>query len=140
MDAASPDSVFSDAEGIRPLETLLVADDELSVRTLAGHILRRYGYTVLEAANGKEALELVEKHEGPLDMLVSDVQMPVMGGRELAESLVKIRPGIKVLLLSGYTDDGRVRNGVIREEYAFLPKPFTPSELAKRVRQILDQT
>jgi two-component system, cell cycle sensor histidine kinase and response regulator CckA len=138
MDAASINSGNSGLDPSPAAETLLVADDEESVRTLAGHILRRHGYTVMEASNGREALEMVEKHEGSLEMLVSDVQMPVMGGRELAEALLKLRPGIKVLLLSGYTDDGLVRNGVIRQQYAFLPKPFTPNELVRCVRQILD--
>ena len=103
------------------------------------HVLQTFGYTVLEAAHGSEALRLVEKHAGPVHLLVSDLVMPEMGGRQLAERVVALKPDIKVLFLSGYTADAVVRHGVLESEIAFLQKPFTPSVLARKVREVLDQ-
>jgi two-component system, cell cycle sensor histidine kinase and response regulator CckA len=97
------------------------------------------GYTVLEANHGGEAVRLAERYDGPVHLLVSDVVMPEMGGRVLAERLAAARPGMKVLFVSGYTDDAVVRHGVLEAEMAFLQKPFTPGLLARKVRNVLDQ-
>src|SRR4030095_2673707 len=93
--------------------------------------------TVLEASNGEEALKIAERHEGPLDLLLSDVVMPRMGGPELAQELLARRPAEKVLYMSGYTDHPMVRRGVVNAGVAFLQKPFTPPVLVSRIREIL---
>jgi CheY-like chemotaxis protein len=123
---------------LRGSETILVAEDEDGVRSLTREVLEKYGYTVLEAANGEEALKVAEAHEGPLDLLLSDVVMPRMGGPELAQALLAKRPSVKVLYMSGYTDHPMVRRGVVNAGVAFLQKPFTPTVLVSRVREVLE--
>jgi len=118
--------------------TILVAEDEDGVRSLTKEVLEKYGYTVLEASNGEEALKIAERHEGPLDLLLSDVVMPRMGGPELAQELLARRPAVKVLYMSGYTDHPMVRRGVVNAGVAFLQKPFTPTVLVSRIREILE--
>ena len=122
----------------RGTETLLVAEDEPAVRALTCHVLRAAGYTVLEAGEGEEAVRVAERHAGPIDLLVTDVVMPGLGGRELAERLAGRHPGLRVLYLSGYTDDAVVRHGVREAQVAFLQKPFTTAGLAVKVRDVLD--
>ena len=128
----------SNTLSLRGSETILVAEDEDGVRSLTREVLERYGYTVLEAANGEEALKVAEQHEGPLDLLLSDVVMPRMGGPELAQALLAKRPTVKVLYMSGYTDHPMVRRGVVNAGVAFLQKPFTPTVLVSRVREVLE--
>jgi two-component system, cell cycle sensor histidine kinase and response regulator CckA len=118
-------------------ETILLAEDEDGVRSLTREVLEKFGYTVLEAANGEEALALAGSHQGPLDLLLSDVVMPRMGGPELAQVLLRDRPALKVLYMSGYTEHPMVRRGVVDSGVAFLQKPFTPSILITRVREVL---
>jgi two-component system cell cycle sensor histidine kinase/response regulator CckA len=119
-------------------ETILLVDDDEPVRLVARAILRRYGYRVIEASNAGEALLHAEAHPGAIDLLVSDVVMPQMSGPTLAQRLAASRPGMKVLCMSGYTDDSIVRHGVIEGSIAFLQKPVTPQALARKVRAVLD--
>ncbi len=122
-------------------ETVLLVEDEPSVRQLATSALRTYGYSVLEAADGQQALKLAKARTGTdIHLLVTDVVMPAMGGRELVDGLVAIHPETKVLYMSGYTDDAIVHHGVLEEGTEFLQKPFTPVTLGRRVREILDDT
>jgi len=128
----------SNTLSLRGSETILVAEDEDGVRSLTREVLEKYGYTVLEAANGEEALKVAESHEGPVDLLLSDVVMPRMGGPELAQALLAKRPSVKVLYMSGYTDHPMVRRGVVNAGVAFLQKPFTLTVLVSRVREVLE--
>ena len=118
-------------------ETILVAEDEQIVRVLVRKVLEQAGYMVLLASGGAEALQLAERHPGPIQLLVTDVVMPGMSGRELARRLVERRPMTKVLYLSGYADDAVERHGVLDPGTAFMQKPFSPSALATRVREVL---
>ena len=119
-------------------ETVLLAEDEEALRQLALLALQSFGYTVLVARDGEEAIQHSRQHQGPLHLLVTDVVMPKMNGRQLAEAVVRLRPDTKVLYLSGYTDDAILRHGVLETNVAFLQKPFTPSVLARTVREVLD--
>ncbi len=119
-------------------ETVLVVEDEVAVRTATVFVLRSLGYRVLESAGGFEAIRHCSDHDGPIHLLLSDVIMPEMGGREVAAAVAAARPGIKVMFLSGYTDDAIVRHGILQEQVAFLQKPFTPTSLARKVRAVLD--
>lgn len=121
----------------RGTETLLLVEDEDAVRALARFTLQQCGYTVLEASHGEEAMRVAAQHGEQIHLLVTDVVMPGMGGRVLAERLLSIHPGMKVLYLSGYTDDAVVRHGVLHEEVNFLQKPFSPNALAHQVREVL---
>ena len=134
------DKVPADEERGRPpqgTETILLAEDEDVVRGLVGNILQENGYTVLAASQSEEAFLISGQHEGPIHLLVADVVMPGMSGRELAERLVPLRPMMKVLYISGYTDDAVVRHGVQTADMAFLQKPFTPAVLLRKVREVL---
>lgn len=137
-DVAAPPPVTGNSSLPRGTETILVVEDEPGVRALLRRMLGSRGYKVLEATNGAEALELIEQHTGPLDLVVSDVVMPHLGGRPLYERLAASRPGLKVMFLSGYTDDAVVRQGILSDRVPFLQKPFTAAALAQKVRQVLD--
>ncbi len=123
----------------RGTETILLVEDEPQVRAVAATILRKKGYHVLEARNAGEALLHAEKYEKPIHLLLSDVVMPHMSGPELARRLARERAGLKVLCMSGYTDDSIVRHGVIAADLAYLQKPITPDALATKVREVLDR-
>jgi PAS domain S-box-containing protein len=127
-------------EGLpRGAETVLLVEDEVSVRALAARVLRAQGYTVLEAADGDEALALARELGGAtIDLLLTDVIMPQTGGRALADRLVALLPSVKVLYMSGYTDDAIVHHGRLEPGIAFLHKPFSPAGLARKVREVLD--
>ena len=118
-------------------ETVLLVEDEAVVRALAQDILVMNGYTVLAAAHGPEALAISERHKGPIHLMLTDVVMPYMNGRELYERLAPSRPQTKVLYMSGYADSGIVHGGAIVPGTAFIPKPFTPEALAAKVREVL---
>jgi PAS domain S-box-containing protein len=119
-------------------ETILYVEDEDAVRALGTRTLRRLGYTVLETRDGEEALRASERHGGAIDLLLTDVVMPRMGGRELADELAGRHPGMRVLYVSGYTADVVARHGVVEDGRGFLEKPFSPALLAERVREALD--
>lgn len=119
-------------------ETILLVEDEEGVRVLAAHILRTQGYTVLTAGDGQEALRVAQDQPVGIDLLVSDVVMPHLGGWALAETLRPLMPGMKILFTSGYTDDAVVRHGMIEKGANFLQKPYSPSALVRKVRQVLD--
>jgi two-component system CheB/CheR fusion protein len=121
----------------RGTESILLAEDEDAVRELVRRILEARGYTVIEARNGREGLKLCESHKGKIDLLVTDVVMPELGGRELAEASLKLRPELKVVFMSGHTQDVILKEGV-GHGAAFLHKPFTPMQLAQTVRDTLD--
>jgi two-component system cell cycle sensor histidine kinase/response regulator CckA len=120
-------------------ETILLVEDEETVRKLARTALQGKGYTILEAGRGGEALSLFEQHQGLIDLLVTDVVMPQMSGRELAEQLKALQPQLKVLFMSGYTDDAIVRHGLLAAEVEYLSKPFSLNVLASKVRELLDK-
>jgi two-component system cell cycle sensor histidine kinase/response regulator CckA len=123
----------------RGTETILVVEDDSALRALSARVLEANGYTVLLARNGIEALAIASGHEGQIDMVATDVVMPKMNGRPLVEKLLEGRKGMRVLFMSGYTDDEVMRRGVIDGRTAFLQKPFTPGQFAKKVREVLDQ-
>jgi two-component system, cell cycle sensor histidine kinase and response regulator CckA len=120
-------------------ETIVVIEDEDVVRNLASRGLRDHGYEVLEARNGAQALAYIKQHPGTVDLVISDVVMPEMGGRELGESLARVEPGLLVLFMSGYTGEDVVQRGLLDPGAPFQQKPFTPGGLATKVRAMLDQ-
>ena len=119
-------------------ETILLVEDEEAVRTMISKVLQSGGYTVLEAQHGVEALRVCKKHKGPIHLMVSDVVMPQMSGRELAGRLALRRPEMRVLYISGYPDNAIVHHGVLETGTAFLQKPFTLNALEYKVREVLD--
>jgi PAS domain S-box-containing protein len=118
-------------------ETVLLVEDEEGVRTLTRHILQTSGYTVLEARHGLEALQVSEQQSGPIHLMVTDVVMPEMNGPQLARRILQLRPSLKVLFLSGYTDSTLLHNGLLDASRNFLQKPFAPEDLKSKVREVL---
>jgi CheY-like chemotaxis protein len=122
----------------RGSETVLLVEDEEALRRLSRRVLAQFGYTVLEAPDGVEALHLAEAYHGPINLVLTDVVMPRLSGRDLAERVRASHPEAKILFMSGYTDDAVVQHGVLSQEVTLLRKPFTPYALAARVREVLD--
>jgi PAS domain S-box-containing protein len=123
---------------LRGTETLLLVEDEALLRGPVADTLRFYGYRVLEAGDGREALLISERHQGPIHLMLTDVVMPQMSGRELAERLGPLRPEMKVLFMSGYTEDAIVHHGVLESAMPYIQKPFTPESLVGKIREALD--
>ncbi len=136
--------VAAQAQAARPVaetpasETVFVVEDEMALRELAKRILKSAGYTVLTFGTAEEALPALTEHEGPVHLLLTDLILPGMTGRELATRLKKVRPEIKVLYTSGYTDDAILRHGVLENASHFLGKPYSVAELRRKVRAMLD--
>ena len=135
-----PQAPAREAVTVTGTETILVAEDDETLRPLAKGLLEKLGYTVLEAENAEQALGVAGAHAGPIHLLVADVVMPGASGRELARRLAQSRPETRVLYVSGYTDDAIVHHGMLEPGLNFLQKPFTPAALARKVREVLDAT
>ena len=119
-------------------ETILLVEDEPALRDLARRVLERAGYRMLLAASGEEAIEWMEGTDDPIDLVVTDVVMTGINGRELAERLKAMRPGMKLLFMSGHTDDAVLRHGLLQDATRLITKPYTPAELKQRIREVLD--
>jgi CheY-like chemotaxis protein len=135
--APAPVAAKSDATPMGN-ETILLVEDDDAVRQYAARVLERQGYEVLAAGNGDEALVICDEHAGPIHLLATDMVMPKMGGLQLVERLASARPEIKVVFMSGYTDNAVVHHGVLQIDIPFLHKPFTPKLLLGKVREVLD--
>ncbi|RLC26552.1 MAG: hybrid sensor histidine kinase/response regulator, partial [Deltaproteobacteria bacterium] len=120
-------------------ETVLIVEDNDLLRNFAQKALQGYGYRVLDAENGEDALMLCKEHDGQIDLMITDVVMPKMGGREAAKRLQPLNPQMKVIYMSGYTDNAIVHHGVLEPGLHFLEKPFTPKGLVCKVRKVLDE-
>jgi CheY-like chemotaxis protein len=128
------------ARDLHGSETILVVEDEDMLREIIGRSLKNYGYTVLEARHGGEALLLCERHPEPIHLMLTDVVMPNMNGRELADRLAPLRPDMKVLYMSGYTDNAIVHHGVLEADIFFVQKPFRTKKLIEKIREILGES
>ena len=135
----APDRESAPVEDLRGDKTVLVVEDEESIRKLAVDILGHYGYAVLSAGDGEEALRIAGEFKGEIDLLLTDVVMPRMGGPELFERIRRLRPGIEVLYVSGYTDDAIVHQGALDAGIAFLQKPYSPISLVRKVKDVLEE-
>ena len=120
-------------------ETVLIVEDDGLLRNLAQNTLQRYGYKVLDAKNGEDAIRVCKEYDGRIDLMITDVVMPKIGGREAAKRLLPLYPQMKVIYMSGYTDDAIVHHGVLEPGLNFLEKPFTLEGLARKVREVLNQ-
>jgi CheY-like chemotaxis protein len=137
---AAAEAVVRDGEGgavVPATETILLVEDEPQVRSLTRTMLARLGYRVLEAESADEALRITSGHEGPLDLLLTDVVMPRMSGTDLARHVQTARPGVRVLYMSGYTDNGVIDQGMLAAGTPFIQKPFTSAGLSRKVREVL---
>src|SRR5205085_1959334 len=130
--AAQPEMPMGD-------ETILLVEDEELVRKLAHEVLQMSGYQVLVAANGGAALLICERHTGPIHLLLTDIVMPEMSGQELAERLARLRPEMRLLFMSGYTSNAIIHQGTFAEGLHYIPKPFSPDALTRKVREVLDE-
>ena len=135
---AAPESAAPPSESFRGTETVLVVEDADALRKLTVTLIRQYGYQVLSAANGAEALDLVQQVDQNIDLLLTDVIMPGIGGHALAQRLSALRPGLKILYMSGHTDSSIGQHGVLEAGISLLHKPFTEEELVRKIREVLD--
>ncbi len=138
LDEAEAETPLSDREDLTGTETVLVVEDERQILELTKKILKKLGYTVLAAATPGEACVLAEKHDRPIDLLLTDVVMPNMNGKELQERIEQIKPGIRTLFMSGYTANVIVHRGVLPKGTQFIPKPFNRAALGRKIREVLD--
>jgi CheY-like chemotaxis protein len=139
--ASIPEASGPALAGIAPRgghETILLVEDETGVRRIARLALENMGYRVIEASTGAAAIAIADTHAGVINLLITDVVMPMMSGREVAEAVQARRPGIKILFMSGYIDDAVVRHGIVASMDAFLQKPFSPLTLTTKVRSVLE--
>jgi len=136
--AAAAGATAAPGTSHRGTETVLLVEDAAAVRSVIHEALVRQGYAVMDAPNGAEALRIAANHPGPIHLLLTDVVMPGLSGRQLSDQLTRIRPETRVLYTSGYTDDAVVRHGVLESGIAYLQKPFTVDGLARKVREVLD--
>lgn len=120
-------------------ETLLVVEDDAPVRKSVCRTLSRRGYKVLQAGSGEDALRLCEQYPEDIAMVLTDVVLTGMSGRDLADALISTRPGLKVLFMSGYADNAIVHHGVLEPGLDFIQKPFTPESIARKVREVLEK-
>jgi two-component system cell cycle sensor histidine kinase/response regulator CckA len=135
---ASPPAEDTSEAAIQGSQTVLIAEDESTVRALAARVLREQGYTVLEAPDGMEALRVARERSGEIDLVLTDVVMPRISGTELVSQIEAMKPGVKALYLSGYTDGAIVHHGLLDSRVAFLQKPFTVESLARKVREVIE--
>jgi CheY-like chemotaxis protein len=119
-------------------ETILVVEDEATIRNLLRRVLQSRGYTILEARDGQEALEVAQQHVGRIDLLITDLVMPRMSGRELARRLAQLQPEVRILLISGYSDKAALDQEMLQASAVFLQKPFSPADLVRKVREVLN--
>ena len=135
-----PGALEKNKASIHGSETILLVEDEDALRSLARRVLEINGYTVIEASNGHDAIACCQQHDGQIDLVVSDIIMPQMGGLELVNRLKTTCPEFKTLFITGYTDNTLIHNGAIEQGNAVLQKPFSPDSLARKVREVLDIT
>jgi two-component system cell cycle sensor histidine kinase/response regulator CckA len=127
----------TDSANYRGSETILLAEDSDSLREMAKEYLESVGYRVIESASGKDALERAKAFEGIIHLLLTDIVMPEMSGPELAAQIAALRPGIRIIFTSGYTDDAIARQGILDPAVAFIQKPYRPKALARKIREVL---
>jgi CheY-like chemotaxis protein len=128
----------STPRALKGSDTILLVEDEDAVRKLAGTFLRGHGYCVLEAEGGMEALRICRSHAGDIHLLLADVVLPRISGPSVAERMMDFKPGARVLFMSGYTEESSLLQSIHARDAAFIPKPFTPEDLAAKVREVLD--
>ncbi len=134
----APETAAPATDSFRGSETVLVVEDADALRKLSVTLLEEHGYQVLSATNGAAALELAQQDNRSIDLLLTDVIMPGLGGHALARRMEALRPGLKVLYMSGYTDSSIAQHGVLEEGISLLHKPFTEEELVRKIREVLD--
>jgi DNA-binding NtrC family response regulator len=137
---AKPGLIENQRHPLRGDETILLVEDDNGVRALSRSVLEIFGYTVLETSDPNEAIRISESYRGPFQAILTDIVMPHMNGRRLSELLHPQRPQMRALFMSGYTDDATVRQGILDPGISFIQKPFTPTSLAGKLRDVLDST
>jgi len=138
MDAKDLPAPDIEEKALRGHETILLVEDEDMVRELTVRILEEKGYQVLESSRGEIAMEVSKKYKSPIDLMITDIVMPGMGGKKLVQKIKKHRPQLKILYISGYTDEIISQHGVLEEGTHFLQKPFLPQSFLTKIREILD--
>ena len=137
-ESVQPAKKEPEAVVLESCKTILLAEDSVSLREMAREYLESVGYVVLEAASGREALQKAKEFDGPIHLLLTDIVMPEMSGPELARHMTELRPEIKIIFTSGYTNDAIARQGVLDPAVAFIQKPYRPKALARKIQEVLD--